>query len=69
MLAIPAELLLPVLALCNPLSHPKGLTFESVQSSPVVVEQICPAGCSVIVLAGTFMVTPLKNSPYARGIN
>lgn len=57
MLAIPAELFLPIVSLFNPLTNPKGLTFESAQSLHVVIVQICPAGCLVIMLAGTFMGT------------
>lgn len=59
-LAIPEKLLLPVLSLCNPLSHPKGLNFESVQSWRVAVEQVRPTGCSGIMLAGTFILTAPK---------
>lgn len=57
MLAIPAKPPLPVLSLCNPLTHPEGLTFESAQSLSVVLVQIRPAGSSGIMLADAFMLT------------
>lgn len=47
LLEIPAKLLLPILSLCTPVIHPKGLMFDSAQSpcAVLVVLQAAQPSC------------------------